>query len=267
MNKKCKCVFVLLVLFAGALSLAQETEDDFDKTLSPYFEVKSADPNTDRLPLKRTSAQVDIVGMIADVTIIQEYKNEGKNALEAVYNFPASINAAVYAMEMSVGKRRIIAKIEEKEKARQDYEKAREEGRRASLLEQQRPNVFQMNVANIMPGDRVEVILKYTELLIPEKGVYGFDYPTVVGPRYSTERKTEENQNSFIETPYQHEGEAPYYDFDIRVNLNAGMDIQDVRCATHTVNVDYPSMSQALIELDPSERGGGNRDYRQLLLG
>ena len=91
-----------------------------------------------------------------------------------------------------------LAKIEEKEKARQDYEKAREEGKRASLLEQQRPNVFQMNVANIMPGDRVEVILKYTELLIPEKGVYGFIYPTVVGPRYSTERKTEENQNSFI---------------------------------------------------------------------
>ena len=129
-----------------------------DKTLSPYFLVKSDDPDADQLPLKSTSAEVDIAGVIADVRVTQVYKNEGKVPLEAIYVFPGSTRAAVYGMKMTIGERTLIAKIQEREKARQDYEKARDEGKSASLLEQQRPNVFQMNVANIMPGDEIRVV-------------------------------------------------------------------------------------------------------------
>ena len=118
------------------------------------------------------------------MAVTQVYENTGKNNLEAIYVFPASTRAAVYAMKMTIGERVIVAKIEEKEQARQDYERAKAEGKSASLLEQHRPNVFQMNVANILPGDVIEVELKYTELLAPTDKVYEFVYPTVVGPRY-----------------------------------------------------------------------------------
>ena len=141
-----------------------------DKTLSPYFFVRSDDPTLDRLPLKSTSAVVGIAGVIADVQVTQVYKNEGQRPIEAVYVFPASTKAALYGMKMTIGERTIIAKVRERDQARREYEQAREQGRSASLLEQQRPNVFQMNVANIMPGDEIRVELKYTELLVPARG-------------------------------------------------------------------------------------------------
>ncbi|MBN2266849.1 MAG: hypothetical protein JW725_00715, partial [Candidatus Babeliaceae bacterium] len=146
----------------------QVGENENDKTLSPYFFVQSEGAETDQLPLRSTSAEVNIAGIIADVKVTQEYKNDGKSAIEAIYVFPASTRAAVYKMTMTIGERTINAVIKERNQARQEYEEARQQGKSASLLEQQRPNVFQMNVANIMPGDLIKVELCYTELLIPE---------------------------------------------------------------------------------------------------
>ena len=123
--------------------------------------------------------------------VTQVYKNDGKKPLEAIYIFPASTRAAVYGMKMTIGKRVIEAKIKKRDEARREYEQARDAGKNASLLEQQRPNVFQMNVANIMPGDEIKVELKYTELLVPTDRVYEFVYPTVVGPRYSNAKSVE----------------------------------------------------------------------------
>jgi Ca-activated chloride channel family protein len=247
------------VIYFLSLILCYSQEED--KTLSPYFMVLSDNPEVDQLPLKSTTADVNIVGVIADVTINQVYKNEGKNALEAIYTFPASSNAAVYAMEMTVGDRKIKAKIEEKEKARNDYEQAKSEGKRASLLEQDRPNVFQMNVANILPGDEITVSLKYTELLIPENAKYQFVYPTVVSPRYSGGGSSSGNSDNFVNTPYLKSGNATPYNFSINVNLEAGMPIQNVQCETHKVQIKYPKTSNAVILLDPSENKGGNRDF------
>ena len=239
----------------------QQNDNDTDKVLSPYFFVKSDNPATDQLPLKNTSAHVEIAGMVANVIVTQVYKNEGKNTLEAIYTFPASTNAAVYAMEMKIGQRRIVAKIEEKQQARQQYEQAKKEGKRASLLEQERPNVFQMNVANILPGDEIHVQLSYTEILVPENGIYEFIYPTVVGPRYSNTKQTDENADSFVNSPYQKEGKDALYDFDIEVQLSAGMPIQDFSSKTHDIDVHYRGTDWAMASLKPSENKGGNRDF------
>ena len=95
-------------------------------------------------------------------------------------------------MEMKIGERVIRAEIEEREQAQKKYQNAKEEGKVTSLLEQQRPNVFQMKVANVMPGDEVEVTVNYTEMLVPEEGVYEFVFPTVVGPRYTGEKNEAE---------------------------------------------------------------------------
>jgi Ca-activated chloride channel family protein len=158
------------------------------------------------------------------VVVTQVYKNEGKRPIEAVYVFPASTRAAVYAMKMTIGERVITAKIAKREDARSEYEDAKQAGKRASLLEQQRPNVFQMNVVNIMPSDIIKVELSYTELLVPTDAIYEFVYPTVVGPRYSNQNASEETPSEqWVENPYFHQGESPANLLDIAVTLHAGL--------------------------------------------
>jgi Ca-activated chloride channel family protein len=253
-------LFTLLMLIASGTQ--GQPMEEANKTLSPYFFVKSDDPSVDQLPLKSTSADVKVVGVIADVIVTQVYKNEGKKPLEAIYVFPASTRAALYGMKMTIGKRTIIAKIQERKEARRQYEEAKQQGKSASLLEQQRPNVFQMNVANILPGDVIQVELKYTELLVPTDGIYEFVYPTVVGPRYSNQpAETALPSQKWVENPYFHQGESPTYPFDITTNLAAGLPIQNIACASHKVDIQYDGPSRASIKLDPSDKSCGNRDF------
>jgi Ca-activated chloride channel family protein len=243
----------------GALGQLPEKTD---QTLSPYFFVKSDDPTIDQLPLKSTSADIKVVGVIADVTVIQVYRNEGKKSLEAIYIFPASTRAAVYGMKMTIGKRTIVAKIQGRGEARRQYEQAKQEGRSASLLEQHRPNVFQMSVANILPGDVIQVELKYTELLVPTHGIYEFVYPTVVGPRYSNQPAADAPASEkWVENPFLHQGESPTYVFDISLQIAAGLPIQNIASPSHKMDIQYDGPSRASIKLDPSERYGGNRDF------
>jgi Ca-activated chloride channel family protein len=238
---------------------AQNGDDKTDKTLSPYFVVLSNNPDVDNLPLKETSVKANIVGVIADVIVKQVYINTGKNTLEAIYTFPMSTLAAVYGMQMTIGMRTVTAKIEEKEKARKDYEQAKSEGKRASLLEQNRPNVFTMNVTNIAVNDTIVVELKYTELLVPEKGQYRFMYPTVVGPRY-TNKKSAGMDNEFVASPYTKPDELPNYNFGYELNILSSVPIQNIICDSHKMLIKQPEFNQAVVTLDPSETRGGNRD-------
>jgi len=254
-------IFALPILAPSPVKAQIFKEYEKEKTLSPYFMIPNGDPSTDKIPLLSTSADVKIAGVIADVTITQVYKNEGEKPIEAIYVFPASTRAAVYSMQMTIGERTIVAKIEERKKAREAYEEARNNGQSASLLEQERPNVFTMSVANIMPGDEILVEMSYTELLIPESGVYEFVYPTVVGPRYSNNTDDlASNTDSWIKNPYTHEGEAPLYDFDIKASISAGLPIQEISCKTHDMAIVYDDPSLATLKLKDGYAASGNRD-------
>ncbi|MGB5992908.1 MAG: VIT domain-containing protein [Desulfobacterales bacterium] len=261
--KKKLCIIVILavMLMTTPVSYAQQ-ETNVDKTLSPYFLVKSDDPDVDRLPLKSTHAEAHISGVIADVNVTQVYKNEGKKPIEAIYVFPASTKAAVYGMKMTIGERTITANIREREQARHEYNQAKQAGKSASLLEQHRPNVFQMNVANILPSDVIKVELKYTELLVPTDKVYEFAYPTVVGPRYVDQQSDEAGSaETWTSNPYLRQGEPPTYMFNMAVHIAAGLPIKDIACASHKTRIDYKGPSFATINLDPSENQSGNRDF------
>jgi Ca-activated chloride channel homolog len=258
LNKVLGCVIIII---ANLNCYAQDIDSE-DRTLSPYFFIQSDHPATDLLPLKSTSAEVNIAGVIADVKVTQVYKNSGLSVLEAIYVFPASTRAAVNGMKMTIGDRTIIAKIEKKELARAQYENAKHSGVSASLLEQQRPNVFQMNVANILPGDEILVELSYSELLLPDAGVYSFVYPTVVGPRYSNLTESiVSNNDGWVSNPYTREGEPPFYTFDLHVSLNAGLPISDVNCNSHDVNISFTGKEQATISLKDADKFAGNKDF------
>lgn len=256
---------MLLVLRPGAAASPapdQIQEGDPDKTLSPYFFVENGDPEVDRLPLKETKADVRIAGVIADVVVTQVYRNEGTRSISARYVFPASTRAAVHGMMMQVGNHRIRAKIRERERAQREFAAAKEAGKSAALLEQQRPNVFTMNVANVLPQDEIRVELHYSELLVPTDGTYEFVYPTVVGPRYSsTPEKSAAESDRWVKSPYLREGEAPTYKFAIETRVAAGMPIEELLCPSHKTHVDWEGATSARIALDPGDEAGGNRDY------
>jgi Ca-activated chloride channel family protein len=232
-----------------------------DKTLAPYFVVLSDDPKLDALPLKSTRADVKIAGVVAEVKITQVYRNTGKKTLEAIYVFPGSTRAAVHAMRMTIGDRVVEAKIMERQKARETYEQAKKDGKTTSLLEQQRPNVFQMNLANILPGDEIKVELKYLELLIPEDHIYEFVYPTVVGPRYTTKTAAGAlDTDKWVQNPYLHQGQAPPYTFGLKVELSSGVPIDKLTSPSHKVQIKYSGKTAARITLK-DEKTGGNRDF------
>ncbi len=135
-------------------------------------------------PLQGTQVNADIAGFVARVTVTQQFVNPSNDAIEAVYTFPLPEDAAVDDMTMTLGSRVIKGEIKKREEARQIYEAAKSEGKAASLLDQERPNIFTQSVANIMPGDPITITISYVNLLKYDEGRYEFSYPMVVGPRY-----------------------------------------------------------------------------------
>jgi Ca-activated chloride channel family protein len=227
-----------------------------DKTLAPYFFVQG-DPNVDQLPLKDTTVEIAVSGVIADVRVVQTYRNEGSRPINARYIFPASTRAAVYAMRMRIGDDVIVAKIKEREKAKNDFETAKKEGKSASLLEQDRPNVFSMSLANLMPQEQIEVELRYTELLVPTDGIYEVVFPTVVGPRYPSK----EAGNNQIAAPYLRQGKQPTSTLHISTRISAGLPIYDLNCTSHSVAPQWLNQSVAQVELNEQNAFQGNRDF------
>jgi len=252
-------LFALLVI---PRSVRADDDDKSDQSLSPYFFVEGAKPGVEALPLESTKADVHITGTIADVVVKQTYRNDGDRTISARYVFPASTRAAVYGMQMKVGSRVIVAKIKEREEARKEYEEAKAAGKTASLLEQDRPNVFSMNVSNILPKDRIEVELRYTELLVPTDGVYELVYPTVVGPRYASETlDAKAADNKFVKAPYQHAGDTPTYAFDINVSVAAGMKLQQLDSPSHPIKTSFGANNlNATVALDGG-KAQGNKDF------
>ena len=255
-------VIAVCVLIVPTRALAQNEQVAADKTLSPFFFVEGGDPAIDRLPLKDTRVDVAIAGVIADVTVRQVYQNGGIRPIHARYVFPASTRAAVYGMTMTVGNVRTVAKIRERQQATREFEAAKEEGKSASLLEQSRPNVFTMKVANVLPGDTIAVELKYTELLVPADGVYEFVYPTVVGPRYSEKRASQASPgDDFLRAAYTHQGEPPRSEFRLTGLVSTGVPLLDLVSPSHQVTVRPTGTGRAEVTLADGERLSANRDF------
>ena len=248
-------LFIFVFVFS-AISFGQEiSETKTHKTESPYLSIQQKDA---LIPLQESKATVNITGTIAHVRLTQVYQNEGSTPIEAKYVFPMALEAAVHDMKMTIGDRVIHAKIFEKQQAEKVYKEAVASGKRAAKLDQARPNVFQMKVGNIMPGDRVAIDVYYTEMLTPTNGEYQFVAPGVVGPRFTGENTS--GETTFNQS-YTKKGIADTFDFDLQVTLNAGMTIQHINSQSHKINVTYPKQKTATVFLSKSNKNPANRDF------
>jgi Ca-activated chloride channel family protein len=272
-SKRIYCVVSvwIIVSFMQFTAFAKVEKVEYDKTLAPYFFIENGDPSVDRLPLKETNTVINISGVIAEVTITQVYQNNGDRPINARYIFPASTRAAVHDMKMIIGDHIIRAEVMKRQAAKKKYETAKKEGKSASLLEQQRPNVFSMNVANIMPGDTINVELSYTEFLVPTEGIYEFVFPTVVGPRYSNQPESSASEyDQWVKNPYFKEesqtgsdsGSGPLKPrCNITTHISTGIPLREITIQTHKTDISWKSSSEATITLNEPDEDSGNRDY------
>lgn len=146
--------------------------------------LKAADGTRTATPLVFTDVAMQVTGMIARVTVTQRFVNPTEAWQEGVYVFPLPEKAAVDHLRMTVGEREIEGQIKERAEAKRVYDSAKEGGRRASLVEQERPNMFTTSVANIGPGDEIAVTIEYQETLRYDAGTFRLRFPLAITPRY-----------------------------------------------------------------------------------
>lgn len=214
-------------------------------------------------PLKHTEVNVDVSGFIARATVRQKFTNKFADKIEAIYVFPLSENAAVDRMTMTIGNRVIEGQIKERKEAREIYEKAKKAGHVASLLDQERPNIFTQSVANIEPGVEIDITISYSETLEWKDGLFQFVFPMVVGPRYVPGQATGPGGQGFAPPTDQvpdadritpkptPEGTRAGHDIAITVNLDAGLPIRSLESKQHAVDVQYltPDKRRAAVKL------------------
>jgi len=215
------------------------------------------------VPLKHTSVVGNIDGYIATVDVTQQFHNPYASRIEAVYVFPLPENAAVNEFVMTVGDRRIRGIIREREQAERIYNEARSQGHVASLLTEERPNIFTQKVANIEPGKQIDINIRYFNTLRYDDGAYEFVFPMVVGPRYNppattdgigaVARGTNGASGQSTEVQYLTPNERSGHDVSLSLNIKAGVDIEDVRCVNHSVDVKTSSESERQITLSPGD--------------
>lgn len=233
-------------------------------------------PNGDYvgLPLQHTAFDSVVVGTVAETLVTQTFHNPLENPAEVVYVFPLPNEAAVDDYWIEVGERSVRGVIEEREKARRIYEEAKKDGHTAGLLLQERPNVFTQNVANIPPGESVEVTIHIVQSLRQDDGRFELVLPTVVGPRY----RFGHNPPSLGNTPRR------CGRLDISVAVEAGVELDDLRSRAHAVKAQHDgdvtfvelareesrldrdfslswttarARTQAALQLQPEPEGGG----------
>ncbi len=214
------------------------------------------------VPLIHTDVSLDVRGLVASGTVMQQYVNDTSTPIEAVYVFPLPHDAAVYDLEIHVGNRVIRSVIKERAEAKRAYEAAKTQGKRAALVEEERPNIFTASVANLMPGDHVDVQLRYVEPLKWEDGKIRLVFPMVVGPRYIPGTSAIGYQGTgwapdtnavpdasritpAVRNPESQDG----HDISVQVDLDAGFQAAEVQSISHAIQVSQGAGGHKHIEL------------------
>ena len=214
------------------------------------------------VPLTHTDAVFDVRGLVAAATVTQQYENSSSSPIEAVYVFPLPHDAAVYDMEIRIGNRIIRSKIREREEAKRTYEAAKSAGKRTALVEEERPNIFTASVANIMPGDHIDVRLRYVEPLRWEDGRVRLEFPMVVGPRYIAgaqatghsgtgwAKDTDAVPDASRITPIVRNPESRSgHDVSVKVDLDPGFETSAITSVSHTINITKLEDGRQHVEL------------------
>ncbi|WET72476.1 marine proteobacterial sortase target protein [Rhizobium croatiense] len=255
------CLAAMLGLASAARAEAQQTSGQLAALVRPN-DVNSGSllfPSKEpgfyvEAPRLKTDVTIDLSGPIARVKVTQRFQNPSQGWVEGTYVFPLPENSAVDALKMQIGERFIEGQIKPRQEARQIYEQAKAEGKKAALLEQQRPNIFTNQVANIGPGEEIVVQIEYQQTVRQSDGEFSLRFPMVVAPRYNPApivQTVEFNNGAGFATPSdpvenREKIEAPVLDprenakinpVSLTVDLKAGFPLGDVKSSFHGIDI------------------------------
>ncbi|HAG39532.1 MAG TPA: marine proteobacterial sortase target protein, partial [Pseudoalteromonas sp.] len=253
-------IFLVAVLMVSFNSRAQspklELFDSSGASVAPAIILKS-------------DANMTLTGLINHVVVKQTYQNENPFAVNARYVFPLPDESAVHAMTMRIGERVIKGQIDKKVEAEKKYQAAKNAGKQAALVRQQRANMFITNVANIGPGEQIVIELEYQEIIDYSNGTFAIRFPSTITPRYHTiSANIEAEQTSLTHAPQgwlspvysktQH-SEAPSSQFSLNIDIDVGLELVDITSKFHHVEVQNLAFGQYTVALN--EQTGANRDF------
>jgi Ca-activated chloride channel family protein len=179
-------VMLLSMLFLLPFVARAQELTTLDKNQSAALLVKTSKPGVYALtPAVKSDVSISVTGPIVRTTVTQTFHNASGRCIEGLYVYPLPEMSAVDTLKMTIGSRVIIGEIREREQARKEYEQAKSEGRKAALVEQQRPNVFTTSVSGVMPEDDVVIEIAYQEMARFENGEFRLRFPMVVARRYT----------------------------------------------------------------------------------
>ena len=215
-------------------------------------------------PRLGTDVVMTVNGTIARVTVTQRFENPSERWLEGIYVFPLPEQSAVDALRMEIGSRVIEGEVKGRDEAKKAYEDAKDAGQKASLVEEERPNIFTNSVANIGPHEAIVVRIEYQETVKQDGGVYSLRFPLVVAPRYNPKAsevtpvdygskpltRDPVPDRDRITPPVLDPAKAPKINpVSIQVKLNAGFVLGDVKSSFHQVTLDKTGDETATLTL------------------
>ena len=284
-------IAAVLVAFFSLSSAQAQTENEGenygaprlitpDEATSGALLLKTNEPGRFlEAPRLTTDVSIVVSGPIARTRVTQRFENISDLWVEGVYVFPLPDESAVDTLKIQIGDRFIEGRIEEKKKAKEIYEAAKREGKKASLLEQERPNIFTNSVANIGPGETIIVQIEYQENVKLEDHQFSLRFPMVVAPRFnppaiihnvSFDANADQGagwgaidpvpDRDRIEPPVLHPDAGPANPVTLSVDINAGFPLGEVSSSYHPVTIHRPEAHRASLVLS-DETTPANRDF------
>lgn len=184
------------------------------------------------LPLERTTVNAQVNGPVASVVVTQQFGNPLEEPAELDYLFPLPAEAAVTGFELRIGSRTIQGNLRESESARAAYEEARGQGRRAGLIEQRRPNLFAIRLANVLPGEKIEATARYQQRVKFEDDAYEFVFPMGITPKYDSPEHPGEGEGVHVPVAHGHEPIGPV---EINLAVDAGVPVGAPESPSHPI--------------------------------
>ncbi|MCC6574042.1 MAG: PDZ domain-containing protein [Planctomycetes bacterium] len=271
---------------AGERAKARAMSIKVDEPTEGSLFAKRGTETVGQFPLKHTAVKAEVSGYLGATNVTQTFTNPFNEVIEAVYTFPLPNNAAINDFLMVIGDRRIRGMIRPRAEAEQIYKEARSRGVTASLLTQERPNIFTQNVANIAIGGQVDISITYFETLKYEDGRYEYSFPMVVAPRYIPGKSVETVPVSGVDKevpvggqgtsapttrvpdaekitpPLIPEGMRSGHDISLTLDVDAGLplDFSKLEPVTHKVHAERVSNTRFVARLDDLDNIP-NRDF------
>jgi Ca-activated chloride channel family protein len=208
-------------------------------------------------PLVSTDVEIRVTAHVARTKVVQRFRNPHADWYEGVYIFPLPENAAVDRLRMRIGERLVEGEIREKQAAKASYAQAKAEGRRATLIEQERPNIFTSSVANIGPGEEIGIEIEYQQTLRYDQGRYSLRFPMVVGPRYLPAGMDPDDAARISPAVLHPAEEAVLHNpVTLRVEVQAGVPLAGLRSPSHAIrsSCDQSSCLASLQEAVPASK-------------